>query len=145
MKVEIVEAGFCHVMEALGNLREHERAQCEKMWGAEIEKEAARIYAQSLLTYAGLMDGKCVVVWGVYSPRILADEGYVWLLGTRLIEEHPIVFLRHSRQALALIRPIFRQLYGVVLTEFECGRKWLEWLGFDVGPDEGGIQAFSMR
>jgi hypothetical protein len=145
MKVEIKEAELWHIIECIYNMRDLERSQCEKMWGLDVEKEAARIFAQSFLTYVGLIDGKSVVVWGVYSPQVLAEEGYVWLLGSRLIEEHPIVFLRHSRRALDLIRPTFKTLYGVVLSEFDCGQKWLEWLGFDVGPDEGGIRAFSLR
>lgn len=141
MKVEIVEGRFEHVVGLLENMREVERAQCEKLYGAELETKAARIYSQSLLTFAGLVDGKCVVVWGVHTS-LLAGEGWVWLLGSKFIEEHPVVFLRHSKRMLRELLGTFPKLYGIVLTEFDCGCRWLEWLGFDVGEDCGGIRPF---
>lgn len=141
MKVEIVEAGFFHVMSLLENMRDDERALCEKMYGANLEREAARIFSRSLLAYAGFVDNTCVVVWGVYTS-FLAGEGYIWLLGSKFIEEHPVVFLRHSRRQLRELIGTFPKLCGVVLTEYDCGQRWLEWLGFEIGPDQGGIRPF---
>lgn len=141
MKVEIVEGTFEHVVGLLEDMREVELAQCERLYGGTLEKEAARIYSNSLLTFAGLVDDKCVVTWGVHTS-LLAGEGWVWMLGSKFVEEHPIIFLRHSKRMLRELLGTFPRLYGIVLTEFDCSRQWLEWLGFEVGEDSGGIRPF---
>lgn len=142
MKVEIVEATSGHFLACLYNLRDVEKGLCEKLWGADYEKDAVKLFESSLVTYAGLIDGKCVVVWGVCTDRVLSENGHVWVLGSKFIEDHSVVFLRHSRRALDLLHETFRQLGGFVLTEYECGQRWLEWLGFEIGPDEGGVRVF---
>lgn len=145
MKVEIVEATGMHILACLVNMRDIERGLCEKLWGADYEKGAIKLYEQSLLSYAGLVDGKCVVVWGVCTDRILSEEGYVWVLGSKFIEDHPTIFLRHSKRVLRDLYKTFRRLGGLVLTEYECSQRWLEWLGFELGPDQGGVRVFATR
>ena len=145
MKVEIIEGTLWHLFSVMDNMRDWERANCEKVFGGNVEQEGARLFAQSLLTYAGMIEGECVAIGGVYTDKILSEYGYVWLLGTKFLEDHPLPFLRHTKKQVEMLRETFPRLYGVVLTELHCGEKWLKWLGFDVGPDEGGIRAFVMR
>lgn len=145
MKVEIVEARLDHLFAVMENMRDWERAHCLKLFGNNLEQEAARMLARSLLAFAGFADGKCVIVWGVHTDKILSETGYVWMLGTKFLEDHPIPFLRHTKRQVNLLRESFSRLYGTVLTDLSCGEKWLKWLGFEVGPDEGGIRVFVTR
>lgn len=145
MKVEIVDANLSHLFDVIEDLRDFEREQCKKMFGDKLEQEAARILCRSLLAYAALVDGRCVLVYGIFTDKLLAEEGWLWMLGTKFLEEHPLAFLRHSKRHLDSIRPIFKKLCGVVLSDLPCGEKWLRWLGFDVGPDCEGLRPFVTR
>lgn len=139
MKVEIVEARLEHVIYLVEHLRDNERAICEKMYGADFEKIVTKEIAGSMLAWAGLVDGKCGALWGVKMTRILSDEGMLWMIGTHLIDEYPITFLRQSRQVVRKLHGTFKKLYGCVLTDYSQSRRWLEWLGFEIGEDQGGI------
>lgn len=143
MKIEFVNAEFKHVVQIMPRLREREKADHLKVYGVVSEKDILKEVNSSLIAYAGLLDGECKAIWGVKTPKIIGNEGYLWMVGSQFIEEHPIAFLRHSRRALEDIRGIFRRVHGVVLTDFEKSCKWLEWLGFELGPDQGGIRVFS--
>jgi hypothetical protein len=139
VKVEILPATPGHIFTILNNLRPREAAVCELMYGEQFKEILVREYSQSLLTFVGLIDGKVGAVWGVRTHEVFSREGYVWLIGTRLVDEHPVVFLRHSRRLIAELRGIYTALFGCVVTDYLEGRKWLEWLGFEIGPDQGGI------
>jgi hypothetical protein len=145
MKIEFVEARLEHVIDLVARLRERERAVCAMMYGSEFEKLVTQEVTSSLLAWAGLVDGRCGAIWGVKTSRLLADEGTLWMIGTTLIDEYPIAFLRHSRRALADLRGTFHKLYGCVLTDYSESQRWLEWLGFEIGPDQGGIRVCEYR
>jgi hypothetical protein len=143
MKIEFELAEFRHVVQLMPRLREREKADHLKAYGVLSEKDVLKEVTSSLVAWAGLLDGECGAIWGIKTPRIMGDEGYLWMIGSYLIEEHPVAFLRHSRRALAEVRGVFRRIHGVVLTDFDKSCKWLEWLGFELGPDKGGIRVFS--
>lgn len=145
MKVTFEEARLDHVIALVSCLRERERALAEMLYGAEFERLVVDELKESVMAWAGLVDGRCGAVWGVKTPRLLADYGTLWMIGTTLIDDHPIAFLRHSRRALEDLRGTFKTLYGCVLTEFTTSERWLRWLGFEIGPDQGGIKVCELR
>lgn len=145
MKVEIVEASLEHAIQLVGHLRDSERALYEKIHGANFERLVVREINESVFVWAGLVNGECGVIWGVKMSRFLSDEGTLWMLGNYLVDEHPITFLRYSRKMLEDLRGTFKVLNGCVLTEYSKSRAWLEWLGFEIGPDQGGICACQYR
>ena len=145
MRVEIVPADAGHIIDLLDNLRDYERAICARMHGADFEQVIFDEAARSLLAYAGLLDGRCAALWGVQCWQIMSREGYVWLIGTRLVDEHPIAFLRHSVRALAELRATFSVLRTISTSDHKVARRWLEWLGFKFGEDQGGIQQGELR
>jgi hypothetical protein len=138
MKVEFVEAQLEHVIALVDNLRDRELDLCRTMYGRDFEKMIVAELQASVLTYAGVVDGECGALWGV-KAQFFNNYGTLWMIGTRLIDEHPIAFLRHSRRALLDLRGTFSRLYGCVLTDYAQSRRWLEWLGFEIGPDQNGI------
>ena len=145
MKVEIVDARFEHVVYLVENLRLHERLLYAKALGPDLERMVVKEISDSIVAWAGLGDGKCGALWGVKMAGILSDSGVMWMLGGRLIDEHPLIFLRHSKRALNDLRATFKSLQGCVLTEYSQSQRWLEWLGFKIGPDQGGISYCEYR
>jgi len=139
MRVEIVPARYEHIHYLVKHLRDEERAICEKMYGDQFFGTVLKEVDDSMLAWAALADGECAALWGVKTHKILSDEGMLWMIGTDLIDKHPITFLRHSRRQVQSLRATFKTIYGCVLTEYSTSRRWLEWLGFEIGPDQGGI------
>jgi hypothetical protein len=99
-------------------------------------------FLDSLETWVGLIDGEVVAIWGVITPNILSDDVYVWLTASKLTQLHPIVFARWSREAIKTLSA-YPKVHGLVLCDFEISKKWLRWLGFDVGVAEGKICKFT--
>jgi hypothetical protein len=141
VKVEIVETTLAHVREICENLREHERVKIGDSPEHIITQEVAR----SLVCYTGLVDSRPVVMYGARCAGVLDDTALVWLLGSRHIADIPVTFLRHSREALTLLRQHFKSLHGVVLVDFECSVRWLEWLGFSLDAPQDGLMTFHLE
>ena len=115
-------------------LRERERLNLLRMGNpAKVIEEAMEL---SISNYVGEADGAVAVMWGLRSAQLLDNSAYVWMLGTSLIEEHPIHFLRYSRAAIKLMRERYRVLYGDIETDYKASVKWLKWLGAEVTPHE---------
>ena len=98
--------------------------------------------SRSVVAWTGFFDNRPVAVWGLIASSIFSEEAYVWMLGSRDIEEHPFIFARHSNEALNLSLQYFSKLTGVVKDDFECGIRWLEWLGFSIGESDGFVRKF---
>ena len=90
----------------------------------------------SISNYVGEADGTIAVMWGLRAAQLLDNSAYVWMLGTNLIEDHPIHFLRYSRAAMKLMRERYRVLYGEIEVDHNASVKWLTWLGAKVTPHE---------
>lgn len=146
MKVQIVDGNLRHLVEVLDDMRGFEHERCKKMFGEELEKAAAKIQANSLFSYAAIVDGRCVALWGIYVDNLLAEKGYLWMLGTTFLEEHPLAFLRHSRRQLAQLRGVVPHLYGASSVEIDAGsERWMKWLGFAAGPVLDDVRVFTLE
>lgn len=102
-------------------------------------------FARSVFAWTGFFDDRPVVVWGLIANGVFSDDAMVWLVGSREIERHPLVFARHSLEAFALTKRYFKRLYGVVSLDFPCGARWLEWLGFTVEAPSGAVRRFEWQ
>lgn len=115
-------------------LRDRERLNLMRQGNpAEIIEEAME---QSISNYVGEADGIVAVLWGLRSAQLLDNSAYVWMLGTSLIEDHPIHFLRYSKAAINIMRERYRILYGEIEMDYKASQRWLRWLGAEVTPHE---------
>jgi hypothetical protein len=93
----------------------------------------------------GLHNDRVAAVWGLIPPSLISNRAYLWLLTTDLVDEHKFVFIRHSQLVIedALKR------YAIVVGHVEVGnyaaRKWLRWLGAEIGIPEKGFSPFVIR
>lgn len=91
---------------------------------------------QSQYCFAGTVDDKVGVIWGIKQPTLLSGTGHLWAITTTLVDEHPFVFLRHSREFIKMVQQQYESLEGYVLHDYERSKKWLTWLGFKIGPPQ---------
>jgi hypothetical protein len=101
----------------------------------------------SITCFTATADGVPAVMWGLCYHSMLNDQAYLWMLGTRIVDEHPVHFLRHSRAAMQMMRERYNLIYGECAVDFECSIRWLTWLGAKVwqpNPEGGGRLVFAI-
>ena len=86
---------------------------------------------RSSVIWLAKADGVEACAIGVIAPTIFASEAYLWMIHTRLCEQHPLRFIRWSRKVLDEIHSLYPRLIGLCDVNNVAGRKWLEWLGAD--------------
>jgi hypothetical protein len=130
------------VKQALDRLRDFDKQNIDKCTAPE----AALLdeIRNSTWACAGLIDGQVACVWGVRANTILNDSCYLWMLTTRLIDEHPFIFVRHSQMMAEEILKRFSFIHGWVLADNHRSIKWLRWLGCELKPGEPGLLNFRL-
>lgn len=78
-------------------------------------------------TYTGLdSQGEPFVMFGV---GVEDDQPYIWLLGTKGIENNALTFAKQSKKLLPqLIKP-YGIVSNLVYSHYSSSIKWLKWLG----------------
>lgn len=126
-------------------------AAAKEMWSAEVlslvDPDGAIHGAvdRADFAWAGEADGEMVALWGVQSESLLSRRGYCWLLTTPAVEDHLFTFVRYSRIELARIEGSYDLLYGFVDAANRKSMRWLEWLGFTLGPLERRDNGFAFH
>jgi hypothetical protein len=119
------------------NLRDRDRTVVERHGPAA---EVIRIeIEQSIMALTAILDGEIALLWGARTPAPLDDRAYLWMVGTPLIEQHPITFLRHSRRAMRYMASHFHLLYGEVECDYLASQRWLTWLGARIQPRDNAM------
>lgn len=116
-----------HVREILPRLRSREQQLV-----ANLPDPAAALIEEirgSSEAYAVLFDGAVACLWGIQARSILSDAVYLWMLTSRLMEEHPIAVGRHSRRMCRSILAEYATIEGVVARDNQTSMRWLAWLG----------------
>lgn len=130
VKAELVPATLDHAIAMAPRMREADR---QEIWASSRqapEESLRQAVMASRRPLAGLMDGEVACLLGVVPQSTLSGTGAAWMLGTDLIERHPLVFLRHSRPVLAEIGRGFSYLHNWVDARNVVAIRWLRWLGF---------------
>lgn len=127
-KVRIEYAKPAHVPAMLENLRDN--AVPETVEWVNVGKTLMRDIQESAWSYAGWHEDRLAVVWGVKASSMVSGYGYLWLISTRVCDEHPFLFARHSRIFVDQIKSTFPVLHGLVERRYERSQRWLKWLGF---------------
>ena len=85
---------------------------------------------------------------GVTSVTLLSDTAYLWIVTTKVVEEHPFVFARYSQMFIrSLLQQQYTSIQGCVDPQFTKSVRWLKWLGFEIRqiPDTPKYCRFEMR
>lgn len=92
--------------------------------------------SESISNYVGLAEGVPAVLWGLRAAQLLDNSAYIWMLGTSIIDDYPIHFLRFSRAAIKMMCERYRVLYGEIETDYKASQRWLQWCGAKITPHE---------
>lgn len=148
MKVEIEEARPEHIPQVLSICRPFEQMALDKLGIEETFEYIRGMIKSSAEAWVGKIDDEIACLWGVDQRSIISSSAVIWLMTTKVLEDHPFVFVRHSQIRLAELRKRYHYIHGVVQVENERSVKWLRWLGFTLSEPEmfGGymLKKFSM-
>lgn len=102
------------------------------MSGAMPSEALRRTIAFSLESWAGLVGGEPVCVFGLGIGSLGGGVGRPWLMGTPRLEQHAIAFLRRNRAMVARWLDLCPVLENWVDARHSVSMRWLGWLGFSL-------------
>jgi hypothetical protein len=132
MSVRIVRARIEHAPAIAQNLSEIGVTEIENLGRAE--EEIADEIEASLYSQVGLYKGKVACIWGVRVVNLLESTGFIWAVTTKIVEEQPFLFARHSKITIDGLMAEFKILHGIVQPRHKRSIRWLKFLGFEILP-----------
>lgn len=134
----------------VGNIRPYAAGDIEKLHADLRPADAAEIEALagpgrtratllqsvevSTLVWSHYLGDDLLSVFGVAPLNLLAGEGAVWLMGTRLLERHPSALVRQAPEYISRMRQVFPRLVNAVDARNTKSVRWLRRLGFTLLP-----------
>ena len=131
-RVDVVPLTEAHVDEIISNVRDMDRREIYLLSTLDPGRAIRATVANAESAVAGYYGGKLACVFGVNRQSLLSDVGVPWLIGSPVVDDIPISFLRHSRQYYLRLVASFPQMENWVLAENVKAVQWLSWLGFDM-------------
>lgn len=89
-----------------------------------------RSFKLSNKCYAGFYDGKLIAVFGIVTISAISRTGSPWMIASKEIEDHQIMFLRACRWVMDDLKHGYESLYNYVDNDNMMSIQWLKWLGF---------------
>lgn len=118
-------------------IRDADRLEIDAASGQTVEEALTEGIENSRPCYAAFWKGKPLCLYGVVPESLPGDPeqfGRIWMLGTPLIEEMGIGFLRVSRGWVDKLMERYDGVGNAVDTRNEVHIKWLLWVGFEFLP-----------
>lgn len=95
--------------------------------------------------WCGYADDEVACVCGLIAPTMLSDRAYLWLITTKLVDDHPFLFIRHSQLWMEKVRARYPLITGDVAFDNLRAQQWLKWLGADLGWPVNSMIPFQIR
>lgn len=101
---------------------------------------------RSTVIWLGTADGVDACAVGLIPATFLSDNPYLWMIHTKICEQHPLRFIRWSRKVMDEALELYPTLIGLCDCDNIYGRRWLEWLGarFDGSRSYNGYLGFKV-
>jgi hypothetical protein len=116
--------------------------------GHDCSPEVFAVHADCLTSstviWLGRADGVEACAVGVIPLGIFSEKAYLWMIHTKICEQHPLRFIRWSRRVLDEVFILYPRLVGLCDVDNLSGQRWLRWLGvrFDNGSVRRGIDYY---
>lgn len=97
------------------------------------ENKLEELMDKSFNIHIGFIKGKIACVWGLITPSLLAEQAYMWLHTTDVVQKHKITFIRGSRDIVKIALEDFTSIVGECVKGNDRAVPWLKWLGAEFG------------
>lgn len=150
-RVSIVKANERHIDEIAPRMRHDDAREVWSMFRMTPSQALAKSLYRSDYAFAGLVDGRAEVMWGVGAISPVFGVGMPWLLGTDVVLDHRKQFLRASREWVDIMLARYDELMNYVDDRNEVTKRWLQWLGFTLtdpvlmGYEQVPFRQFTLR
>jgi len=118
------------VAAAYAKLRPEDINECQALLGMSGRAALEMMFAASSESLVAEAEGSLVCIFGVVEPDCL------WLLFSNEVRWLPLSFFRKSKVVLDGLLSRYGRLGNYTAAENSFVIRWLEWLGFTVGPPE---------
>lgn len=132
-KADIIPALPEHIPAIADHVRD-----ADKLEFAANLRTAAQVMAHGLrvstVAWIGTVDGIPVCMFGVapVDGFWLQGHGRPWMVGTRFLDDHALLFLRRCRGQVKHMLDLYPVLTNYVDARNDRAIQWLRWLGFRV-------------
>lgn len=133
VKAQVVPARASHMMPLAMNMRDADLDEIYALSDEPVLTVLNRSRRASLKCWTVLVDDEPSIIFGVAPISLLSGKGAPWMLATPRIEEIASRFVRHSRRYVDEMQRGYKTLENVVDERNELSKKWLRWLGFEIG------------
>jgi hypothetical protein len=134
--IEVVKATHKHAGYIADHMRAADVAEIAAWSGRLPGAALAKSLDQSDFALTALFDGVPAVMFGCRGTDLLARSASPWLLGTDQVETRYRQFLRGSTSYLKAMMEKYDHLINAVDDRNEVSKRWLAWLGFQMGEPQ---------
>jgi len=103
-----------------------------------------RAHSASTQCFSLVVNGQVACIFGVAPASLLGSVGVPWMIGTSLVEKHPLLFLRKCQKSVLAMSDSYATLINYVDARNVMAIHWLSWLGFHVFEDAEQHGPFNM-
>lgn len=89
--------------------------------------------------WVAFADGEAGCVWGLRIQNIILGHAYIWVHLTNVAKENEIRFLRGASKLVCAMSYQFRYIYGHIDPREPKAKRWIPWLGFQIGGEQDFI------
>ena len=133
-KVEVERVGWVEVRNLIGyDARPLAIATCEDF------------IHRSTALWLGKYEGMDACVVGLMGTTVFVDEPYLWMLHSKLCEQHPLLLIRWSKKVMGEILDLYPSVRGQCKITSAESIRWLEWLGARFGDRTGALISFRIE
>ncbi len=132
MSLIIREAEIGDVYRLARNLRDGDRLEVAG-YGVAPNIAIRASFRNALYRRVAVIDGEVAAMWGV-GGAAFGCTGYPWLMTAPPVERVPVLFIRVARWELGRMRRMYHRLTGQVAAEYTMACRFLDVLGFTLGP-----------
>lgn len=131
--IDIVPASPAHVGTLAARMRAIDALECSI--NGRSPKEALRMSLRfSTMAWTVKIDGRAEAMMGASCVSLLDGEGSPWLLMTDVAVRHARALLVEGRRYSDIMQSVFPVLRNNVHAENAAAIRWLERLGYTMGP-----------
>lgn len=130
----IVPAEYEHITAIADNIRDADRQELCDFCQLNPTEAIEQSFFAAKRSWTGLVDGVPVCMFGVTQGE--GTLGIPWLITTKDIEQHSVIFLRRCKPVVHEMMQGFRRLENYVSPGNILAITWLKWLGFTFGREE---------